>query len=370
MKIYIDESGSFSVDEMGQAHSVSCVAALVIPSVKEGDVFEFFEQWKSHFILRRNKPNKNAEIKGRDLNEADFESFLLGLANFDLMLEVDVIDLGLTADAEIKKHQAAMAVSHAKSIAGSKTNTRFSRDVIASLSLPNYVQMLSTSALIYKILAVGINYYAQRFPKELGDFQWIFDAKDPSKVIDYEKTLTNIVQPLVQTYCLDRPLISVDGFDYSYFQKYCIDEKYVLEGYKKNKSTDSLFMNISEIMQKMHFVQSHTNPGVQLADFLANCVRRAISGRLQFDGWKYLSSLIVMRKNGAIPIARFDELAEGRAFTTMANFVNYFRSNGKKMLVPDSFANIDKLKNGYSCWSYLEAIPTDAEAKKIILECF
>lgn len=369
MKIYIDESGTFSVDKKQQAHSFSCVVALVIPSVKENHVFSFFEQWKVH-PLRKNKLDTNGEIKGSQLNEADFASLLLGLANFDLMLEVDIIDLGLTSEMEVEKHKATMAACHANSVTGRKTNTQFSRDVIASLSLPNYVQMLSTSTLIYKTLVTAINYYAQRFPQELGDFQWIFDAKDSIKVNAYEKTLTKIVLPLVQTYCLDRPIASVDGFNYSFLKKYHIEEKYVLEEYKKKKDKNSNFVNISDVMQDMHFLQSHTNFGLQIADILSNCVRRAISDRLQFDGWKYLSSLIIRRNKNTISLTRFDGLMKENARTTLANFVNYFQSTGKEMIVPDALLNSDKLKNGYICWSYLEAIPKNAKVKRIYQEYF
>lgn len=369
MKIYIDESGTFSVDKKQQAHSFSCVVAFVVPSAKENDVFRFFEIWKAHPLLK-NKLDKNGEIKGSQLNEADFESFLLGLANFDLMIGVDIIDLGLTSEEVVEKHRAAMATTHANSVTGSKTNTQFSRDIIASLSLPNYVQMLSVSALIYKTLDVLINYYAQRFPQELGDFQWVFDAKDSTKVNDYEKTLTKVVQPLVQTYCLDDPLRSVDGFNYSHLNKYLIEEKYVLEQYKKNKSNNSTFISISEVMQDMHFAQSHAHLGLQIADILANCVRRAISNRLQFNGWKYLSSLIVRRNKSPISLTRFDGLMELKAHTFVADFVNYFQSAGKQMIVPDNLATNDKLKNGYSCWSYLEEIPKDTKVKRTTLECF
>ncbi len=369
MKIYIDESGAYSIDKKQQAHSVSCVAALVIPFTKENDVFRFFEQWKTHPSLK-NKLDKNGEVKGSKLNEADFKSFLLGLANFDLMLEVDIIDLGLTSDIEVEKHQSAMASSHANSVTGRKTNAQFSRDIIASLSLPNYVQMLSTSTLIHKTLETAVNYYAQRFPQELGDFQWIFDAKDNAKVNDYENTLTKIVLPLVQTYCIDRPFSSVEGFNYSYFEKYYIEEKYVLEEYKKRRNENSSFVSVSDVMQNMHFVPSHTNLGLQMVDILANCVRRAISDRLQFDGWKYLSSLIIRRSKNAISLTRFSGLMEAKARTPLANFVNYFQSSGKQMMVPDSLVGSDKLKNGYSRWCILEEIPKDTEVKKIIFEGF
>ena len=368
MKIYIDESGAFSIDKKQQLHSFSCVAALVIPEKTETDVFKFFERWKSNPLLK-NKLDKNGEVKGSQLNEDDFQSFFLGLAMFDLILEVDVIDLGLTSEIDIKKHQTAMAECHHKSTTGCKTNTQFSRDIIASLSLPNYVQTLSVSVLIYKTLSTAINYYAQRFPEELGDFQWVFDAKDSSKVNDYEQTLTKIVMPLVQTKCLNTPLANVVGFNYTYLTKYLIDEKYVLEQYKKIGDRNATFVSISDLMQDMNFVQSHTNIGLQIVDILANCLRRSISDRLQFDGWKYLSSLIVKRERNSISITRFNGSMEEKARTTLSNFMNYFQSNGKQMLVPNNISSTE-LKNGYICWSYLEEIPKDKKVKRITYEYF
>jgi hypothetical protein len=116
----------------------------------------------------------------------------------------------------------------------------------------------------------------------------------------------------------------VQEFNYSHFEKY----------YIKKENDTPVICSITDIMQNMIFAQSHTNIGLQIADILANCIRRAISNRLQFDGWKYLSSLIVRRKQNTIPITRFGGPKEVESRTTLANFVNYFDSCGKQMGSP------------------------------------
>jgi len=367
MNIYIDESGTFSFDKKNQQHSISCVVALVVPKTLESELFIAFEKWKSSIPL--NKKEINNEIKGTKLEEDDFQSFLLLLSLFDVLIEVDAIDLGLTADNEIKNHKLLMAECHGKSHTGSKINTLYDRDIIATLSNQNYVQILATSSLIYKVLNTSINYYVQRFPKELSEFQWVFDAKDPNKINEYEISLTQITMPLVQTTCMNEPLISIEGEDYSYLKKYFIHPDDILEPLKSKSSKESDFINITDIMKDMKFMQSHNNIGLQMVDILVNCVRRGMSDRLQFSGWKYLSSLIISQKN-AISITRFGGVMEEKARTILENFINYFNTCGKEMCVPDHLTDKVPLKKGYICWSYLNEIPNGTLAKRITQEYY
>lgn len=365
MKIYLDESGTFTTDKRNQLHSLSCNVALVVPEKIETELFVFFEQWKTQLKL-----DDKGEAKGHKLNEEDFEKLLSGLSKFDILIEVDVIDLGNTSDEEIKEHQLKMAEQHPKSKTGSNTNAEQSKDIVADLSLPEYVQILSTSNVIYNVLSTAITYYAQRFPKELGNFQWIFDAKNPTKKKDYEKTLPYLVKPLVQTSFLSQPIASVIGFDYSYLTTYHLQEGYVIEEQKINSLKKSEFVHICKIMQDIHFVPSDTNMGLQIVDILANCVRRAMSDRLQFRGWRYLSSLIIKRHESSVSVTRFGGCLEEKPHTPLANFVNYFQAHGKQMLVPNELTGKGELKKGYIRWSYLEKIPTDTMVKKMTIELY
>lgn len=369
MKIYIDESGTFSIDIKQQQHSISCVVALVVPDQKEKILFDFFNKWKLQATIQE-KIDKNNEIKGSKLNENDFHSLLFGLSFFDLLVEVEFIDLGLTSKEEIETHKLAMAKSHAKSNIGMKINKKFCRDIIASLSTPNYVQSLATSKLIYKILSIAPTYYAQRHPSELSSFKWIFDAKNHTKMVNFEETLMNVVMPLVQTNCYIEPISELEEADYSYFNKYLIEPDDVLESFKKDKHVNSTFVNISELMRETTFAQSHNTIGLQIVDLIASCLRRGINDRLQFHGWKYLSSMIVMRKYNSVSLTRFSGVMEEPARTTLANFVNYFQTNGKHMLVPDEFIGVNKLNNGYVKWCHLDEIPLDTRVKKTTHEYY
>lgn len=367
MKIYIDESGSFSIDKRNKQYSISCVVALVIPEIIENKLFSEFKVWKDKILLKY-KISKN-EIKGSKLDESDFRSLLSILAQFDILLEVDAIDLGLTADPEIEAHKADMAKSHARSNTGNNTNIRFKRDITASLSNPNYVQALSTSSLVYKVLDIAINYYAQRSPQELSKIQWICDEKG----VDYENILTAIVMPLVQTDCLEKPIANVEGFDYSCFKEYILgDECSILEPLKSKSQKPSDFLNITAIMSDIKFMQSHNDVGVQIVDILASCAGRAMRGNLKFEGWKYLSSLIVKRPGGAISITSFEEKAKTavKVRTSLANFVNYFKDHGKEMVVPENLLGRIKPDKGYVRWSYLDEIPMHTPSKKTTYEYY
>lgn len=189
----------------------------------------------------------------------------------------------------------------------------------------------------------------------------MFDAKNES-LTDYEKTLTEIILPLVQTECIDNPLISVEGFDYSCLATFFLTPNDL-------KSQDSPILNINKIMENIVFMQSHKELGLQIVDILANCIRRAISDRLQFNGWRYLPSIIVLRREGAISLTNFSGGIES-AHTNLADFVNYFKSCGKEMLVPEHI-NTSALLQGYMRWSFVEAIPRDNKPiKRTTLEYF
>lgn len=348
MRIYIDESGIFK-PEPNKPSSVSCITALIVPNVLEKNLFNAFNQWKQLPSLQ-NKENNSNEIKGSKLDEKEISSLLLLLSRFDVIIEVVCVDTGKTTDSEVARDKLDLSTRFLNSQIGAKVNNKFNKDVLMSLPDQLYLQGLLLFQLVNEVLKQSIPYYVQRFPKDLGSFDWFIDAKNKN-ITEYETISTHLVMPFLQAINHTNPSYYLVEEDYSAFSKYLISEKDLVD--KKG------LFSINEIMKNLSFEQSETNVGIQIVDILANCIRRAMSDHLQFEGWKYLSNLIIRREKQSIMLTKLNLQITNSPFS-YAKFVNYFQCCGKQMLVPNSIKPKIKLTNkGYIKWCYAEDLSCD-----------
>lgn len=367
MHIYIDESGVFIPAEKDS--SISCVAALVVPEEIKEHLFKAFKEWKVR--IDSSKKNQHGEIKGSKLDERDFSSFFEVLNNFDLIVETVCIELGATTEDRIFKHKNKISKSFSSSKTGQNLNLKFNKEVIKDLSNSLFTQGWILATLINKMLPIILSYYAQRLPAELGNFIWEIDAKDVS-LTEYEKIMTYLICPLVQTLNINTPLEEkgiLGEADYSAFSKFLLMPEDMSEEARSvllNKGADGCF-NISKILSAFKCEQSHLSLGIQMADIIVNCIRRAMVGNLQFEGWKYLSSLFIKRKDQTITILNYEPSKAQKIPLPCRKLVNYLQAHGKQMLVPDSF-QVD-FKKGYARWSYIEDI-TSSPHKVVTIEAF
>lgn len=356
MHIYIDESGIFTANK-DKPHAISCIAALIVPEILESIVFEAFNQWKLLPALQKYKDG-SGEIKGSKLNESEIASLLLLLKKFDVVVEVICIDLGNTTDAEIDQFKRDIADGFSKSETGQKTNVKFKKDVIISLSKSNqlFLQALTLYNLMKEVLSISIPYYAQRFSQELEKFRWVIDTKiDTNGNRITEEIMTDLVKPFLQSFFFKNSTPILEGEDYSALNKFFIPHHDLLEPLKNRATEQSIILDIGKITEDMSFSKSDSNAGLQIVDIIVNCIRRAMRGNLQFDGWKYLSNLLIFRKKGSITVIRIDPETSINLSPSYTEFVNYFKRCGKEMLVPTNVKQIiNKSKKGYIKWNYLD----------------
>ncbi|MBY0544096.1 MAG: DUF3800 domain-containing protein [Gammaproteobacteria bacterium] len=366
MKIYIDESGVFKPEE-SKNNSISCITALIIPDAIETDLLKNFEQWKLQPSLK-DKKDKNGEVKGSKLDEQEISSFLLLLARFDVIAEAVCIDLGGVSECQVLSYQSDLANSFGQSQTGKKINANFRKEVILSLKPPLFIQSFLFCNLLSNVMDISIPYYAQRFPSELGNFKWVVDAKN-IKISEYEQILEHLVKPFLQWINYNGEDSGyVAGEDYTALDKYLIPHDYLLEPWNKEVRTDSKILDIGLFMKDITFMQSHCILGLQMADLIANCVRRSMMNNLQFEGWKYLANLFVHRKNMSLKFVAFSEVVKENPPYTY--FVNYIHECGKRMIVPaDMKDKIADTKKGYSEWSYEEGV-YNGYHKRVHVRCY
>jgi len=216
----------------------------------------------------------------------------------------DVID-------EFKERQATaltanLTPAHADAIA---RRLKEDGDAIRSLSNPLFVQAFLTIELILELLDVSINYFAQRRPEELGRFAWAVDRKDRT-VTQMEQLWSTLILPFGEPRSALRPYAKVEGFDYSHFAKYEIDEdtadekmrrhlQWMRENLPSSKPLPPKLrcLDAKRIWtEERCFGDSRYNLGLQLADIASTTLCRALNGNLQQPGWEPMAGLLIRKK--------------------------------------------------------------------------
>ena len=185
----------------------------------------------------------------------------------------------------------------------------YDAEAIRRLANPLFVQAFVTIELILDMLDVAINYFAQRRPAELGRFAWMIDRKDRT-VTEMEQIWSGLLLPFGEPRSAQRPFSMVEGFDYSHFAKYKIDEPTADDRMKLHLRWMRETLPFSKaVPDELHcidakriwteervFEDSKNSLGLQLADIAATTLCRGLNGNLQRPGWEPLARLLTARK--------------------------------------------------------------------------
>ena len=230
MKIYIDEAGA-SIPPQGNRR-YSLVLALVVPIVAEAELFYEFLR------LRDSWPQQAIEVKGSKLNEDHAAQVMELLTTQGVIAEYYAIDMALHPDEiidEFKERQAGALTANLTPAHSEAVARRLYDDAETIRKLANqlFVQAFLTIELILAMLDVAINYFAQRRPNELGRFAWTIDRKDRT-VTEMEHLWSTLILPIGESRSAQHPYAKVQGFDYSHFAKYEIEEATTDEKMKRH----------------------------------------------------------------------------------------------------------------------------------------
>ncbi len=310
MHIYIDESGTFTFPPDGR-HTISCVAALALPTSNKDTVFGEFQG------LRHVWGQGSTEIKGSSLNESQIRDVVLLLNRFDALVEVCATDMGLYTADHITEHKKKQADNLTKHLAPSHHPQLIKqindyKTALLRTADQSYLQSTLTIELIDRLIRVATLYYCQRLPKELGAFHWTIDAKD-KRILPTEEYWRTFMLPYFEWRSIRRPLAELAGGDYSYFERFRLTLD-TAPAHIRNDLADptSRFeaIDIKTMMtESFKFADSKQDLGLQLVDIIANATRRAFNGKLRKEGWQNLGSLFVKTKPQTL---RFVYLADPR----------------------------------------------------------
>jgi hypothetical protein len=285
------------------------VLALVIPSTAESELFYQFLR------LRDRWPHpQGLEIKGSKLDERQAAEVMSLLSAHGVIAEYNAIDMSLHPDeivSEFKERQAAVITAnltseHAEALV---CGLREDADAIRNLSNPLFLQAFLSIDLSLTMIDVAINYYAQRRPEELGRFAWVIDRKDHS-VTEMERLWSALMLPIGESRSSLHPYAKVEGFDYTHFVKYEVDENSADEKMKRHLKwmretlpsagprTEPLRCIDAKRLwtEERAFGDSENSLGLQLADIAATTLCRALNGNLQPKGWEPIARLLIRKK--------------------------------------------------------------------------
>jgi hypothetical protein len=325
MKVFIDESGSFSGFHDG---SISVVGMLAIPDAK----IEFLT--RKYQKIRVKLPLEKGEVKGRLLNENQIDQVVTLLSRNESLFEITALDLGIqTEDAALdykKRHGEEMLarVSLFREDVRPEVE-KASREILAT-SLPLYLQALTTFEVMHRLIGYVTMYFSQRRPSELGSFEWIVDGKDKIKVTEWEKWWSYYARGALSTMSKTRPSPILEQGDYSFYKRSF--------GSSEEQGTD-----LKLLLQNIRFC-SAPEAGLEFVDILSNAVRRTLTGSLRKDGWKNIHRLMIHRKDQTY--IQFVLFREGPDVIKNAPYERIVREgfsrDGKSMLTPSTNRLIDE----------------------------
>ena len=293
MLILVDESGTFA--RSAKRHSLSVVAALVVP---EGVWPRILSKYSR---LRRSLPKSAAgEVKGSLLSEAQFEAVASVLRRSGVLAFAVVVDSSVYTEDDFLAHRQGFADSLIRGLPPDANpilieNVHAHAASVLAMNEQLYTQAQTMLRLAKSVVAFSIPYYSLRQPKALGAFDWTIDAKD-LVITDWETLWRSLAAPLLQTFSINDPLGLPEGGDFRYLSRFFMETPDYLEPHFPEHVTSRRGINLTKIFFDSFRFSSETEPGLELADLLANGIRRALVGHLQPSGWEQFAAMMIPRE--------------------------------------------------------------------------
>ncbi|WPO39794.1 hypothetical protein [Tardiphaga sp. 42S5] len=319
MRVFIDESGSFS---NFQAGSISVVGALVIPDVMMDNLA------KKYAKLRASLPQDKGEVKGRLLTEKQVDKVVMLLVRNEALFEITALDFGLHQEDAVLGYQKKLGEQMLAKVKNFREDVQLEVQAASEYILKQpvnlFLQALATFDVLHHVISRATTFFAQRKPYELSSFSWIIDGKEPAKVTKWEEWWAHYAQGALASMSKRRPAgILPEGFhaDYSFYSKFnAVDES--------GQGT-----SLRLLLKDIQFC-SDVQYGLEFVDILTNAVRRALVGNLKSEGWQNIHRLMIHDNNGPyisfVLIQEAGDVVHDAAYAKVVN--EGFSKNGRPML--------------------------------------
>jgi hypothetical protein len=328
MHIFIDESGSFKHDYR-KTTVPSAVGALIIPTQQIPNFEKLFGR------LRHKLPKERGEVKGRLLSESEVGEVVAVLKRVGALFEITVVDSAMHTAEELANHRARQAEKFTEHLTAShhKTLVKEIYDLkrqLESMPLQLYLQSVVLNELIYNVLNLASTYFAFRLPAELAVYHWILDAKDRSKITPWENWWSSIIGPMFQSKSFRKPLMAVEGGDYSYHERLITSFPDYLRAHVA-ENENSQYLDIRPILTESFRFSSDHEAGLEAVDILTNAVRRSLVGNFRQEGWLPVRQLMIHREQ-CIHLVHLGQSSSELPPPRYAQVIQDFQPGGRRLL--------------------------------------
>jgi hypothetical protein len=295
VNIFIDESGRFIP---GDTWSIVC--ALALPHQSTG------RARREITYLSRGWEKKDGEIKGALVTPGQLKDLVDCLFRHDAILHCVACDVSKHDSSQVSDHKSSQAERITKNLGDDFYPQLIEQVWALRLEVERMPEQLYVqSVLMRELVCIAseelCHYFAQRKPRELGDFRWFIDAKDPTKETAQEKWWKDVLGPLIESRSRRKPFIMVDSpaFDYRFHQK-----SYNLKIPTRTGSDDAEHGVEGTDIKKMFteatlFVDSRSDILMQGVDVLASYARRSLrAASVDDETLRQIGRLQIHRKRG------------------------------------------------------------------------
>jgi hypothetical protein len=328
MRFFIDEGGLFT-----PASGWGVVCSRALPHKEIGPARREIDR------ISRGWPRKDGELKGGLLQPTHLDALVEVLFRHDALMHACAIDVAREDLSGIDRHKAGQCDGITKYLAPTHHPNFVSQvwDLRRLLErMPNqlYVQYVLLSELVGTASEEATMYFAQRRPRELAEFEWTIDAKDPLRVTPQEQWWRDTLAPLLESGSRRKPMrfMRDQAFNYRFFERsfsmqkdmwYPDRPREIVDGYDIKKM----------ITDRMAFVDSRSETLIQAVDILASFLRRLLTGKIAGDEIaRALGKLQIFQKRGkqlqSLQLLTISRLPSGRTglFKTLRVMTSAARS--------------------------------------------
>jgi len=292
VNVFIDEGGRFIP---GDSWSVVC--ALSLPHQCTG------RARREISFLSKGWEKKEGEIKGELVTPEQLTILVDCLFRHDAILHCVACDVSKHDSNQISDHKNDQAERITRGLSADfypqliKEVWALRREV-ERMSEQLYVQ----SVLMRELVCIASEelslYFAQRKPKELGNFQWFIDAKDPTGETPQERWWKDVLGPLIESRSKRKPFSMVDSpnFNYRFHLKNYTFKRVAGNGdIEKEEGIDIKKM----FTEATSFVDSRSDILIQAVDVLTSYTRRSLRSKsIDDEILREVGRLQIHRKRG------------------------------------------------------------------------
>jgi hypothetical protein len=260
------------------------VCSLAIPHKEVGPTRREIERVSTEW------PRRDGELKGGLLQPSQLDVLVEILFRHDALLHACAVDVSREDPAGVDQHKVTQCDGLTKHLGPDHHPQLVKqvwqlRRVLERMPRQLYFQYVLLSQLVSSASEEAALYFSQRRPRELGQFEWTIDAKDPRRITTYEKWWRDTLAPALESKSLREPMICVDdpSFNYYFFDRSFAMQKELWRPNEPPKIIDGYDIK-KMISDNIAFVDSRSEVLIQAVDVLASFLRRLLSYEIKGDG--------------------------------------------------------------------------------------